>query len=159
MNLQGHKELIKALKNVPIEVRDKSIASSVRVGAKKVQEKAKALAPVKTGALRDSIAIQKMGKGKIRKFYGFPEDWIVYTIGLKKVEFETTYNGRKQIVKWVPFYGYFIEFGTSKMSPRPFMRPAAELTFPSILSVIKNDLRIKLPKFFLKYTNKTKTKG
>jgi len=60
----------------------------------KILEKAKILAPEDTGALREHIAIRRMGLMK----------YIVYSSMM---------------------YSLYVEYGTSKKAPHPYLRPAA----------------------------------
>ncbi len=128
------KSIIKALRGLPKDVRDKALKSSLRVSAKKVQDTAKALAPYRTGNLRDSIAIRSMSKRSLSE-YGDPFYFIGYKVGLLP-------KG---------YYGRFIELGTKYITPKPFLLPALEVNEYSIISVIITDLRIKIPKFTRKY--------
>lgn len=75
-------------------------AGLVEIGAK-AQGYAKDLTPVRTGTLRDSIGVEVK-----------PDDKEVY-IGTMIGKFPEK-----------P-YGKYVELGTSKMSPQPFLRPAA----------------------------------
>lgn len=68
------------------------IETGVAEGASIVRDRARALCPVRTGALRNSISAES--------------------------------SGNKAEISAEKEYGVFVEFGTSKMSPKPFMVPA-----------------------------------
>ena len=76
--------------------------------AKQIEEKAKELAPVRTGALRDSITAQDIGQ--------------------------------LQVAISMLYYGIFQELGTSKIPPRPFVRPAIEQTKAELSKLMWNHL-------------------
>jgi len=48
---------------------------------------------------------------------------------------------RQALLHWIvyagAYYSGFLEYGTSKMAPRPYMRPALTLTQPTILALAK----------------------
>lgn len=41
-------------------------------------------------------------------------------------------------------YGSFVEDGTSKMQPRPYLRPALSGLFTKVLTIFRKNLRVKL---------------
>lgn len=83
------------------------VATSVqREYGQKIVARAKQLAPVRTGALQRSIRIAGGSRESSR-------------LGLSEVVIEadtTPETGRS--------YAGYVEFGTSRMAPRPFLRPA-----------------------------------
>lgn len=70
--------------------------SGLTQAAQMVEREAKRLCPVKTGNLRRSITHEVGGKGK--------RVWA--------------------IVKATAFYSAYVEYGTSRNEPKPFLRPA-----------------------------------
>jgi HK97 gp10 family phage protein len=72
--------------------------------AKVIYEKSRDLCPVRTGNLRDSIKIVK-GEGKYNYLIGSDLD-----------------------------YAYWVEMGTNKESPEPFLRPALDEKYESIVN-------------------------
>lgn len=76
------------------------VIAALRARAEEIRDRAKALAPVDTGRLRDSI----------------------------DYELDTDERGPVARISWGSgaFYGQFIEFGTRRRPARPFLRPAAE---------------------------------
>lgn len=116
MRLEGVKELEQNLKRISREVQQNLMTYALVAGAEVVREGAKRLAPVgETGALAE----------------GF------------RTEVDT--GEEKGTVKMGPriktFYGYFLELGTSKMSPKPFMRPAVESKSQEALEAIAATLK------------------
>jgi HK97 gp10 family phage protein len=126
------KNILKALDEMPEKMQNQILNFGTRKGAVVVQEAAKTLAPVDTGALRDGIKIKKMPKRKT------PKDRVIYQVGL------------------LPhvFYGMFVEFGTKFQAAQPFMTPASE-RIQEVLDAVK---RFTVQKFdnVMKKLNKDK---
>ena len=99
--LDGMDKLFRNLRSVQQAVLD-NMESIIKRAAEKIREDAEKLAPKRTGKLARSIEIKKLEvtKDKIR-------------IGVGPVG--------KDI-----FYWFFVEYGTSKMSAQPYLRPAFE---------------------------------
>ena len=49
-------------------------------------------------------------------------------------------NAKVSDVNWPPFWWRFVEFGTSKMSAKPFLRPAFDTNVNSVAEEMKSDL-------------------
>lgn len=75
---------------------------------------AKELVPIRTGNLYRSIHIEKVSPFEHKVVAGHP---------IKE--------------KGKPYYAPFVEYGTRKMSPRPYMRPAMEKAIQVIKSKFK----------------------
>jgi HK97 gp10 family phage protein len=86
-----------------IEKFKKKVIDALTEAAIEAYVTAKQLVPIRTGLLYHSIKIEKKSPFEHVVSAGWP----------------TKERGR-------PYYGVFIEFGTRRMSPRPFMRPASE---------------------------------
>lgn len=78
------------------------VKKQVRAGAARIRDEARALAPVKTGALRRSITVVNH-----------------YDPETRRVEFRVGWNPR------IAWYGLLIETGTEDTPPQPHLRPAA----------------------------------
>jgi HK97 gp10 family phage protein len=77
-----------------------NLDEAAKAGAEALAEEARKRAPVRTGKLKASIATRKGTKGTKDR-----AEWVVFT-GV--------------------FYAHFVEYGTRKMSKRPYMRPAVD---------------------------------
>ncbi|MEM2548701.1 MAG: HK97 gp10 family phage protein [Nitrososphaerota archaeon] len=66
---------------------------------------------VRTGRLRSSINLERRGDFEFRIVAGYPSR-----------------------EKGKPYYAPFVEFGTRRMPPRPFMKPAAEKAIARVKS-------------------------
>ena len=119
--MTGLDALDKALKKLESKVQRRVLNKAARAGARVVQKRAKALAPVRTGALRRAIRVvtmkAKKGQGKVAV---------------------TVKSGRGE--KRDVFYAHMVEFGTIGARTRPFMRPAFDETQKEQLDAIGKTL-------------------
>lgn len=110
--IEGAKEMERVLKQLGPNVAARVGDAALRAGAKPIVEEAKRLAPARSGELRDNIKaqIERRRKG---------DDERVILIGFDKS---------------VSYRAHFVEFGTSKMPAKPFMRPAMDAMAGEALS-------------------------
>lgn len=109
--MHGDVELRRALRKLPRKIRGKALRSAIRAGALPIKKAAIARAPNRTGLTRLAIKVRV-------KTYG-DTGTVVAIIGVK------TKFGQSQPFKHFPSkVAHLIEFGTVKMSARPFLRPA-----------------------------------
>ena len=113
----GLTELEDKLSNLD-EKLGKALDEALNEIAEKIWDDAKGFAPVDTGSLRKSIRVEKKGKLEVQVIAG----------GGGVINPRT---GRE-----VDYAGY-VEFGTSRMSPQPYMQPALEKNRDEILRVVK----------------------
>jgi HK97 gp10 family phage protein len=103
----GVDKVVRKLRQFEPKVQRQAVSKATRAGAKLIQAEAKANVPVDTGALKEAIKVRapkKRKKGKVAT---------LVQVGAGDFKGDT-------------FYGGMIEFGTSKMTARPFMTPAFE---------------------------------
>ncbi|WP_333861535.1 HK97-gp10 family putative phage morphogenesis protein [Clostridium sp.] len=93
---------------------------ALRNAAEPVLEDAKANVPVRTGKLKKGLKITNVKKKE----------------GIKYILVGVDRGDNSEI-----FYSKFIEFGTSKMSARPFLQPAYEKNKDNIQKTIANTLK------------------
>lgn len=86
-------------------------ALAVKKTAKDIEFMAKTIAPVDTGNLRNSIKTSDLR--------------------------HTSTNNPEAAVTVSAEYGVFLELGTSRMAPQPFMKPAADLAEPGFLKAME----------------------
>lgn len=99
----GMKELLRKMEAMGADVQ-KTERKAVMAGAEVIRDEIEARAPVgATHNLKDNIVIS-----------GFAQD----SSGAEYV------NVGPKGGKGAPFYGFMVEFGTSKMRPQPFVEPA-----------------------------------
>lgn len=143
-SIKGLKELRAALLELPKGIARNVLRGAVSAGAAVVRVEAKARAPVYTG----SVAAGHPPPGTLKK--------AIYQkqIREKSNEKQQTFfvgvrQGKhaKQSKKGLldAYYGRFIEFGTSKMAAKPFMRPAFEGKKDAAVQAIKAYLEKRIP--------------
>jgi len=98
-------DAINFLERVPPRIWEK-VDKQLGLSAGMVAERARHLAPFRTGHLRSTIGFERQA----------PLHWIVYAGA---------------------HYAEFVEFGTSRMAARPYLRPALTLMRPIILALAK----------------------
>lgn len=129
VRVDGLKELQKAMQSLGRKTSNRIAVKAMRKGGAIVRDKARMLAPVlkenvphrRAGTLRKSIQSRtKVGKNGRTDTY----IWVKGLSTKQVLKFKekggksSAYNPRD------PFYWRYLEFGTSKMPARPFMRPA-----------------------------------
>lgn len=133
----GLKELLAGLNALPAELGKKAIWSALTGGAKPVKDRAAAMVPVldasspavqagqrKSGTLKRAI---RVSRSKINKGQRGLYEVIVRVKPLKsaqKKRFKAQTGLKGALNPDDPFYWWWVEFGTSKMAARPFLRPA-----------------------------------
>lgn len=148
VEIKGLKELLDALESIPEKIAKNGLASAVSNGAAVIRDEAKVRAPYYTGSIPDghppagtlkrSIFIKRNPTGNslnvsfsvfVRKHY---------TKGGKN-------NGIVANGPYDAYYASWVEFGTVKMSKRPYLRPAFEVKKDEAVEAIKIKLwsRIK----------------
>lgn len=117
---------------------DKAVEQGLRDGAKIVQYSAKKLCPVDTGALRNSIIVQKASADSVS--VGTNTEYAVY------VEFGTGQKGDPSVPhtskeKWV-YRNDKGEFRTSHgQKPQPFLTPALRMSENKVQKTFRNAIK------------------
>ena len=107
-----------------------AVRRRMRNAMKRVEERAKALAPVDDGELRESI---KTKNAKAKQIRGLGEEGnLVVLTGPTSVK-----GGGPQL---------FQEFGTVNMPANPFMRPAGDSEGPKVVDYVTDVLRTEIDK-------------
>jgi HK97 gp10 family phage protein len=115
LGIQGGAELAAALRDFPVKFEARVMAAALREGAKEIERRAKELAPVRTGKLRDSIKIRR----RTNKRTGY-------------INFFVSAGDRKKGV----FYAHMVEYGTRAHEIRP--KNGKSLFFAGLLRQLVN---------------------
>jgi HK97 gp10 family phage protein len=129
-------ELRARLLELPKELQKGPLRSAVSAGAKVVQDKAKELAPLDEGTLKRSIY-----RTRSRSLSSAVQE--THVVG---VRYGRQYRRRGQDA----WYWRFLEFGTSKLAARPFLRPAFDQMKVEAVMEIKNKLALAIERSVLK---------
>ncbi len=124
--IKGLKELSKALKAFPQNVQNNILNSAVRAGIVTIQKEAKKNVSVRKGVLKKAIVIKKRRpKNKNR---------IKFQLGIQQ-------GGNNDA-----YYGHIVEFGSSKMEAKPFMRPALESKADEVINEVRKKMQQRIDK-------------
>jgi HK97 gp10 family phage protein len=127
LEVKGLSELGDALVALGNRIARNYLRKATSDAAEVFRDEAKAHAPVRTGAMRDAIAIFKRPNPSPTS--------VMYAVGVGKLRIakkirrllrQATAFDSHVINEGNEFYWRFVEFGTSKMKAQPFLRPALE---------------------------------
>jgi HK97 gp10 family phage protein len=126
----GLKDLSAVLNQLPVEVRDKVMRDAMGTACKPIEDAARSMAPVKTGALKKSIAhkvLQTPGSPDVRGLIGPSRDYFAPNErgAMRKLSRKASKRGAARPSN----YAHLVErghlmAGGKRVPPHPFMRPA-----------------------------------
>ena len=142
VQVQGLDQLAKALRELPQRVARNGLRAAVYAGAKVIRDEAKLQAPVATGDLGPN----QPPRGTLKRSVIMKQ--IPELSGAQKQTFFVTVRhgkkyrkqGKKGNLSQDAWYWRFVEFGTIKMSARPFLRPAFDMKKHEAVTAIKTRL-------------------
>ena len=120
IHIEGLNAFARALRLLPQNVGRNVLRGGVSAAARVIVTEARVRAPASTGTLRRSI-IQK----QIRELSDLTRQTFYVTVRHGK---KYRKQGRKGTLSQDAYYARWVEYGTSKMAARPFLRPAFECT-------------------------------
>ncbi len=145
VRIEGLSEFAAALREMPKNISRKYLRATVSAAGKVIRDEARVNVSkdnphVRTGTLRRAIAL---GRSNKRSKYGVEVFHVFVRQAMNK-------NGRgtktvKAYGKFDAYYWYFLEFGTSKMDKRPFMRPAFDTRKDDAIKAMQDVLAEKMP--------------
>ena len=118
-------DLLKTLSQFPKNIQNNVMTGAIRAGANVIRDEARIRVPKKTKDLAKSIVSIKR-RAETRN----------------QVKFSVTPSRGKNKAGW---RAHFIEFGTSKMSAKPFLRPAFETSENKSLDAAKDYIAKRIP--------------
>ncbi len=124
--IKGLKELSKALKAFPENIQNNILNSAIRAGIVTIQKEAKKNVPKREGILKKAIVIKKRRPKN--------KNMIKYQLGIRQGSKDDAY------------YGHIVEFGSSKMEAKPFMRPALESKADEVINEVRKKMQQRLDK-------------
>ena len=142
VKIEGLDELARALKELPQRVARNGLRAAVYAGARVIRDEAKLKAPVAIaalgpdqpppGTLKRSIIMKQ-----IPELSGPQKQTFFVTVRHGK---KYRKQGKKENLSQDAWYWRFVEFGTVKMSAKPFLRPAFEGKKLEAVDAIKDRL-------------------
>jgi len=125
--MQGLSRLQRSLDQLPNRLRETALKNASAAGARVIRNEAKQRVPVETGQLRKNIVVARTikQKGRKRRIRG------AVFVGIRGA---------------ARYYAHLVEFGTSKLSARPFLRPALDQKAPEALRAIAEKLAKEIDK-------------
>jgi HK97 gp10 family phage protein len=134
VHVRGLRELQAAMFALPKKLDRGILNSALKAGAKPMVKDAQAKVPVDTGDLKSAIRAISVKP---------PVYTATVHVGIGKTRLT---KARKKAGEraYTPWYGLLVEFGTSKMSARPFLRPAFERNKFAAVGIIKKNLAIAI---------------
>lgn len=141
------KAVLATLRKLPIDVK-KERKRILRKAAKPLVAAAQSKAPVLKSRRRVTVTFQNGGKvtyypGNLRlalrtlEFRKSPDVFVGPKVTKKRKAGDEYGKGRAKVDA---FYAAMIEFGTSKMPARPYMRPAYESTKGEVMKIIEAEV-------------------
>ena len=100
---------VKAVLRRVIDGMDEKVSAALREVAEVIKEDAKTLCPVDTGSLRASIRREAVARPA----------GDIWEVGVRAGGYVTNPKTRRKVD-----YAKYVEFGTSRTRPKPFLRPA-----------------------------------
>lgn len=119
LKMEGLEGVMGAIRELGPKLSGRALGSAARKSFLPVLERARQLAPVDTGLLRDSIVLEsRVGKG------GTSADAaVVVGLRVRAVRGAAKLGRKTNSAHW---RWHFIEMGTAKRAARPFLRPALD---------------------------------
>lgn len=125
--------------NFEVEGLDNLMAKIEAMGKKGANIQDDALQQAAKPILADAIKNAPEDTGKLKK-------GLKISKAFNKKGIRYVYVGTDKKDPQSPFYAFFLEFGTSKMSARPFLRPAYENNKKQVIEILKNEISKGLSK-------------
>ena len=134
-------KILRAIKECP-EKMSAALADQLEQAGNRIRDEAKRLAPVDTGALRDSIKTRVNRRGlktTVKIFADYPRGK-----GVRKTK------TRKQVKGARVYYAFAVEYGTTHRKATPFLMPAARKEREGLEKKITSAMDLVLEKEFKK---------
>ena len=131
--IKGLKELSKALKAFPENIQNNILNSAIRAGIVTIQKEAKKNVPKRKRKLEKAIVIKKRRPKN--------KNMIKYQLGIRQGSKDDAY------------YGHIVEFGSSKMEAKPFMRPALESKADEVINEVRKKMQQRIDKEIVRSKN------
>ncbi len=122
IKVEGADKLVKNLQRIGKTASRRSLSKATKAGAEPIVNKAKELAPVDTGKMRDAI----------RSKFAYQSS--------RAVRVEISSRMKPEGASWHS-YDFYQEFGTSHHPAQPFMRPAADYEKDRAVEIVRKTVQ------------------
>lgn len=148
IQLTGFKELAAALRELPERVARNDLRAAVNAGASVVKKAAIAKAPEDTGALKANLYQKQIREqsGPMRQTFYVGVRRGVAKYANTKANRRSGKAGTAYKTDGTTWYWRLVEFGTSKMAAKPFLRPAFESQKEAAVKAIGDKLDERIQK-------------
>jgi HK97 gp10 family phage protein len=148
VNVEGLAELRAALRELPQRIARNVLRGAVSAGAAVIRKEAKARAPLYTGKVAEGhpppgTLKRAIYQKQINELSSLTNQ--VFFVGVRHGK-KYQKQGKKGDKSQDAYYWRWVEFGTSKMAARPFMRPAFEAKKNEAVAAIKTYLTDRIAK-------------
>ena len=126
--IKGLKKLNKELKNLPEDFRKKALNNSVLTATKVLGDEVRDIIPTKSGNAKSAVVVRKVKS---------PSKW--------EAVYKTTF--KKKGIFGSTFYIKFVEEGTVRQPPQPFVRVAFQRKSREAVIVFGNRLKQRIDFF------------
>ncbi len=142
IQLSGINDIIRALRKLSDKVEKKIARKAVRAGTKLIAAEIKTRAPQDTGILKRSVSVRAARRRRrgvismnaIFNMRKYPQ-LVSFSAGSRTNLSSRKFEGKRY------FYPAALEYGTSKMKARPFVRPAWDSKKNQALAVVLGGIR------------------
>lgn len=145
VTVAGEQELFAMFKGLKASTTAKIIRPAVRSSTAIVRATAKALVPVRYGALKKSLIVKMKtysNTGAVVGLVGPDKEYVISKPPATKRK-----RNRKSERIMPRFYAHLVELGTVKSPKKPFLKPALKANEQAIISTFKQKLLEGLAKF------------
>ena len=141
LDMLGLGELEADLQRLSRALANKAVRDAVMAGAKLARDKTRQSAPVRSGKLKKNIVVTR------------PRQQDTSGAAVAGVSVKRPAGKKRQSPKpeSAPYYWRFLEFGTSQMNAKPFLRPAWDNNLPQIEDAVRSKLAQAIDQALLRY--------
>ena len=139
LDLLGLGELEADLQRLSRSLANKAVRDAVMAGAKLARDKTRQSAPVRSGKLKKNIVATRQRDSS---------DAAVAGVSVKRPAGKKRQSPKPESA---PYYWRFLEFGTSQMNAKPFLRPAWDNNLPQIEDAVRSKLAQAIDQALLRY--------
>lgn len=136
MKIEGLDEIVRNMREIAKDLKGDPLRASLRKGIAPIVEQARANAPRgETGTLQKAINSRPMPMDDIPQGFSDGQEVFVASSRIKKPDAPGN-----------AWYWHFVEFGTEKMSARPFLAPAFDSKRQAAMDAFIEEMRKQLEK-------------